>query len=122
MTDVDHKFYRSSDRYGLRSRPGLLIDAPSIPEHTAQPPLYAPPSSHKDKPSKHFNLLQHFGHMSPWYSTEHGLGSTASSVQPEGCKIKGVHWLQRHGARYPTSNPEGGSCVGIVVLGFDLFH
>ncbi len=91
------------------TEPALLLTAPALPLHTAQPPLYAPPvqkDSHKSSPKRPFNLLQNWGHLSPWYSTEHGLGE-ANSVKPDGCEIVGLHWLQRHGARYPTSYPQG---------------
>jgi hypothetical protein len=85
--------------------PALIITAPHLPLQTAQPPLvFAHPSGgdskhkHSDK-DKEFNILQSWGQLSPWYSVEsHGL-KKAESVQPEGCKIVGMHWLQRHGAR-----------------------
>lgn len=51
--------------------------------------------------------MQHWGNLSPYYSVEsHGLPE-ASSLKPQQCEIVGMHWLQRHGARYPTSNPNG---------------
>ncbi|KAJ9121586.1 hypothetical protein QFC22_002205 [Naganishia vaughanmartiniae] len=97
--------------------PGLIITAPHLPLQTAQPPLvFARPSGgdskhkHSDK-DKDFNILQSWGQLSPWYSVEsHGL-KKAESVQPEECKIVGMHWLQRHGARYPTSDWEGPGSV-----------
>ncbi|KAJ9111687.1 hypothetical protein QFC19_001046 [Naganishia cerealis] len=97
--------------------PALIVTAPHLPLQTTQPPLvFAHPSSgkskhkHSDK-DKDFNMLQSWGQLSPWYSVEsHGL-KKAESVQPEGCRIVGMHWLQRHGARYPTSDLEGPGSV-----------
>lgn len=46
---------------------------------------------------------------SPWYSvpsSTFGLPD-ASAEAPEGCRIVGLHFLHRHGARYPTSSKEG---------------
>jgi hypothetical protein len=78
------------------SRPGLLLTAPAPPHQTAQPPLVAPAVGGKKHP---FNIMQHWGHLSPWYSVDsHGLPET-DSLEPKGCRIKGMHWLQRHGAR-----------------------
>lgn len=84
---------------------------------TAQPPL-APPvatlsPTKGTKKGRPFNVLQHWGHLSPWYSTDHGLGGgDATSIAPAGCEIVGVHWLQRHGARYPTLSGEGPAALG----------
>lgn len=87
--------------------PALIITAPTIAPQLLQPPLSPPSPSSDGSHSKSFNLLQSFGHLSPWYSTDHGLRTTANQVVPDGCSIERVIWLQRHGARYPTSNPEG---------------
>ncbi|GHJ87932.1 hypothetical protein NliqN6_4334 [Naganishia liquefaciens] len=92
--------------------PALVLTAPHLPLQTAQPVIFANPSDKKmsDK-DKHFNILQSWGQLSPWYSVEsHGL-KKAESVEPEGCRIVGLHWLQRHGARYPTSDLEGPGAV-----------
>ncbi|KAH8084590.1 putative phytase [Filobasidium floriforme] len=80
---------------------GLLLTAPAPPVQTAQPPLVAPSVGGKKHP---FNIMQSWGHLSPWYSVDsHGLPKT-DSLEPKGCEIKGLHWLQRHGARYPTTD------------------
>lgn len=91
------------------NEPALVQTAPHLPLQTAQPIISAHPSGTK-KPhgkEKEFNILQSWGQLSPWYSVpSHGLDE-AESVEPRGCKIVGMHWLQRHGARYPTSDFEG---------------
>lgn len=67
---------------------------------TAQPPLVATPVGSHKKP---FEIIQSWGHLSPWFSVDsHGLPKT-NSLEPEKCSVKGLHWLQRHGARYPTT-------------------
>jgi hypothetical protein len=81
---------------------------------TAQPIISAHASDagkkHKGAKDKEFNILQSWGQLSPWYSVgSHGLDE-AEAVEPRGCRVVGMHWLQRHGARYPTSDFEG-ECV-----------
>jgi hypothetical protein len=62
--------------------------------HTGVNPL-APPSSQKGK----FNIMQHWGNLSPYYSVDsHGLDDSNSLI-PHGCELEELHWLQRHGAR-----------------------
>lgn len=81
--------------------PALVLTAPHLPLQTAQPVIFANPSYGKksSEKDKNFNIMQSWGQLSPWYSVEsHGL-KKAESVEPEGCKIVGMHWLQRHGAR-----------------------
>ncbi|KAI0322228.1 histidine phosphatase superfamily [Amylostereum chailletii] len=56
-----------------------------------------------DKPGS-FDIVRSWGNLSPWYSFPAGtFGLPKSSpVVPEGCAIKQVHILHRHGARYPA--------------------
>ncbi|KAJ9106890.1 hypothetical protein QFC20_003898 [Naganishia adeliensis] len=93
---------------------GLVQTAPHLPLQTAQPIIFAHPSGskkHKGAKEKEFNILQSWGQLSPWYSVEsHGLDE-AESVEPRGCRVVGMNWLQRHGARYPTSDYEGPGSV-----------
>ena len=58
--------------------------------------------------TKHsFNILHSWGNLSPYHSVEsHGLPE-GSSLIPEGCELEELHWLQRHGARYPTTQADG---------------
>lgn len=79
----------------LMSRAGLVVTAPSLPMHTGVSPLVPPKSSH----SSEFKIMQHWGHLSPYYSVDsHGLPE-ATSIVPEQCHLEELHWLQRHGAR-----------------------
>jgi hypothetical protein len=64
---------------------------------TAVSPLI-PPTPSKSS----FNIIQHWGNLSPYFSVDsHGLPES-SSIIPEGCELEGLHWLQRHGARLVT--------------------
>ncbi|KZS96658.1 phosphoglycerate mutase-like protein [Sistotremastrum niveocremeum HHB9708] len=97
----------------------LVLTAPSYPGHTVVPFLVSPASL--PKPTKHssiydsekeedgnsegrFDLFKSWGNLSPWYtvpSHTFGLPSSSPSV-PDSCVITGLHFLHRHGARYPT--------------------
>ncbi|EIW65622.1 hypothetical protein TREMEDRAFT_36131 [Tremella mesenterica DSM 1558] len=86
----------------------LLVTAPAPPMMTAIVPL-VPPQTHT---TSSFSIMQHWGHLSPYYSvSSHGLPETNSLI-PEQCQLKSLHWLQRHGARYPTSDPYGAAAFG----------
>ena len=51
-----------------------------------------------------FNLFRSWGNLSPWYSVGRGrFGVDSSPAPPETCRITGLHFLHRHGARYPTA-------------------
>lgn len=88
------------------AEPAIIATAPYYPMQTGAAQLVIPKTFvHKDH-SKHtkFDLLKHWGNLSPWYSvgkTTFGLDSEPET--PEGCSITGLHLLHRHGARYPTS-------------------
>ena len=52
-----------------------------------------------------FNLFHMWGSLSPWYSVERGhFGLDSSPNTPDTCRITGLHFLHRHGARYPTAS------------------
>lgn len=72
--------------------------APTTPKVDNVYPLIAPGT---DEGSKKFNLLRHLGNYSPMYSVESFGLPEASAQIPEGCSLKQVHLLHRHGARYP---------------------
>ncbi|ODN74231.1 hypothetical protein L202_07676 [Cryptococcus amylolentus CBS 6039] len=85
------------------SEAALIATAPVFPTHTDVHPLLRP----TDNVSKGFSVIQHWGNLSPYYSVDsHGLPDSNSLI-PETCELESLHWLQRHGARYPTSNPYG---------------
>lgn len=87
----------------LTTRAFLLATASALPLYDNVHPL-VPPSSDDD--SK-FNIIKHWGNLSPYHSVKsHGLPES-SQVIPDGCTLDEMHWLQRHGARYPTSSPGG---------------
>jgi hypothetical protein len=50
-----------------------------------------------------FNLFHMWNNLSPWYSIERGrFGLDSSPNTPDTCQITGLHFLHRHGARYPA--------------------
>ena len=67
-----------------------------------------------------FNLFHMWNNLSPWYSVERGrFGLNSSPNVPDTCQITGLHFLHRHGARYPTA----GSMFSIQNLSFQgLIH
>lgn len=86
----------------------LIATAPSYPIHTGAPQLVAPASLHPGGTSKgsnkSFDIFKSWGNLSPWYSVEKGaFGVDSGPEAPEGCSVTGLHFLHRHGARYPTS-------------------
>jgi hypothetical protein len=81
----------------------VIATAPSYPLHTGAPQLVAPDGLTRGK-GKSFDLFRKWGNLSPWYSVPRaafGLDSTAGT--PETCRVTGLHFLHRHGARYPTA-------------------
>ncbi|KDQ54057.1 hypothetical protein JAAARDRAFT_38656 [Jaapia argillacea MUCL 33604] len=97
----------------------LVATAPSYPIHTGAPALVVPASHFGEKAKdghggKHngtgkgdkgkFDLFKHWGNLSPWYSVGRGtFGLDSGPEAPDGCRVTGLHFLHRHGARYPTS-------------------
>ncbi|KXN93292.1 3-phytase B, partial [Leucoagaricus sp. SymC.cos] len=58
---------------------------------------------HKHGKKRKFNMLEKWGNLSPWYSIGRGGFGLDSGVEaPETCRVTGLHFLHRHGARYPT--------------------
>lgn len=72
----------------MHSRPALLVTAPAIPLHIAQPLLVVPDTT--GKKGDKFNMMRFWGQLSPWFSTDHGL-KHASSVIPKGFKLTSLH-------------------------------
>lgn len=59
----------------------------------------------KGRKKRKFNMLEQWGNLSPWYSIERGGFGLDSGVEaPETCRVTGLHFLHRHGARYPTED------------------
>ncbi len=90
------------------AEPGLVATAPAYPLHTGAPNLLAPtfPSKHNSsgKDTSEFDLFKHWGNLSPWFSVERGgFGLDSSPEAPDTCRVTALHFLHRHGARYPTS-------------------
>lgn len=80
-----------------------MATAPSFSPNHNHFPLVKPVAADASDPGD-FDVLQHFGNLSPWRSIpskNYGLPD-ASPVIPDGCEIVQVHLLHRHGARYPT--------------------
>ncbi|KAJ3515274.1 hypothetical protein NLJ89_g1865 [Agrocybe chaxingu] len=79
-----------------------IATAPSIAKVDSVFPLVKPHASNTGSSS--FDVLQNLGNLSPWQSVaSFGLPDT-SPVVPKGCSLNQVHLLNRHGARYPTSD------------------
>lgn len=91
------------------AEPGLIQTAPAYPLHTGAPHLVSPTSlqskhNSSGSSSHHFDLFRHWGNLSPWFSVGKGaFGLDSTPEAPETCQITGLHFLHRHGARYPTS-------------------
>ncbi|KAG8978216.1 hypothetical protein FRB90_008550, partial [Tulasnella sp. 427] len=99
----------------------LVQTAPAYPVHTGAPNLVGPASfggakgvndaqaAATSSGKKPFDIFKNWGNLSPWYSVPSatfGLPDTSAEA-PEQCRIIGLHFLHRHGARYPTSSKEG---------------
>lgn len=84
------------------AEPALVATAPSYPLHTGAAQLVA--AKTKGKGSKNFDMFKSWGNLSPWYSVDRtAFGLDAGPETPDTCRITGLHFLHRHGARYPTA-------------------
>ncbi|KAH8929993.1 phosphoglycerate mutase-like protein [Atractiella rhizophila] len=66
------------------------------------------PRAKDSNASSTFDIAKHWGNLSPFYSVPQSFPGSesvenASPSIPHACKLKQVHILHRHGARYPTS-------------------
>lgn len=107
------------------AEPAVVATAPSWPMHTGAPHLVVPSRLGKTSQEHHseeedeelkkgkgkgkkgkkrkFNMLEKWGNLSPWYSIEKGgFGLDSGPETPDTCRITGLHFVHRHGARYPT--------------------
>ncbi|KAG6883276.1 hypothetical protein C0992_009219, partial [Termitomyces sp. T32_za158] len=90
------------------AEPAIIATAPSYPMQTGAAQLVQPERLGKGKGSqpeaKDFNLFRKWGNLSPWLSVEKGVfGLDSDPTVPETCRVTGLHFLHRHGARYPTA-------------------
>ncbi|KAH8827000.1 histidine phosphatase superfamily [Flagelloscypha sp. PMI_526] len=85
----------------------VIATAPAYPIHSGAPGLVVPSKMVKAKGgdvSEDFDMLRSWGNLSPWYSIPKGrFGLDSDPGTPETCRVTGLHFLHRHGARYPTS-------------------
>ncbi|KAJ7611620.1 phosphoglycerate mutase-like protein [Roridomyces roridus] len=79
------------------AEPAVIATAPSYPIHSGAPVLVTPESTN-------YGILRKWGNLSPWYSVDRtAFGLDSSPETPETCRVTGLHFLHRHGARYPTA-------------------
>lgn len=96
----------------------VIATAPAYPMHTGQcshqllipkllegqTPLTLTNETVGFKQKPKFNLFRSWGNLSPWFSVGRGrFGVDSSPETPETCRVTGLHFLHRHGARYPTA-------------------
>lgn len=86
------------------AEPGVVKTAPAYPIHTGAPVLVRPTTKEgAEKSGKTFDTFKYWGNLSPWYSIDKGaFGVDSGPEPPEECAVTGLHFLHRHGARYPT--------------------
>lgn len=87
------------------AEPAVFLTAPNYPQHTADTNLLVPPQflGAKSSSGKPFNLFRNWGNLSPWFSVPKGsFGVDSGPEAPETCRVTGLHFVHRHGARYPT--------------------
>lgn len=88
------------------AEPAVVATAPSYPLHTGAPVLVTPTTKGAAKGSgkNNFDVFKYWGNLSPWYSIDRGVfGVDSGPEAPESCVVTGLHFLHRHGARYPTA-------------------
>lgn len=96
------------------AEPAVIATAPAYPIQPGQcvQQLIAPESMQghdghdRGKKGKHdkFILFRSWGNLSPWYSVGRGaFGIDSTPETPDTCVVTGLHFLHRHGARYPTA-------------------
>ncbi|KAI9507913.1 phosphoglycerate mutase-like protein [Russula earlei] len=83
--------------------------APAVPVIENESPVVRPDTS--DRKGRKFDVIRSWGSLSPMFSLDRGTFGLpdASPLVPNGCTLKAVHILHRHGARYPTLSDTGPS-------------
>lgn len=92
----------------------LIATAPAYPIHSGAPHLVSPYATDKNASEATFDIFRHWGNLSPWFSVHRGaFGLDSSPEAPDTCSITGLHFLHRHGARYPTQygQPSGSAVL-----------
>ncbi|KAJ7700865.1 phosphoglycerate mutase-like protein [Mycena rosella] len=85
------------------AEPAVIATAPAYPMHTGAAVLVVPDPLSTAK-GKKYNLSKKWGNLSPWYSVDRkAFGLDSGPGTPETCRVTGLHFLHRHGARYPTA-------------------
>ncbi|PSS34179.1 hypothetical protein PHLCEN_2v1796 [Hermanssonia centrifuga] len=64
------------------AEPALIATAPSYPVHTGAPHLVSPHKAGNKTVSSHFDLFQHWGNLSPWFSFSYLVNEPASYGGP----------------------------------------
>lgn len=82
----------------------LVATAPAYPMKTEIQNLLGPTSPPAAGSKKDFDMFKYWGNLSPWYSIpKGGFGVDSTPEAPDGCRVTALHFVHRHGARYPTS-------------------
>lgn len=110
-TGVDTELFPTNVGYpgptATGAEPAVFLTAPSYPQHSGAPGLVVPAqfTGAKTKSGKPFDLLRSWGNLSPWFSNPKGtFGVDSGPEPPETCRVTGLHFVHRHGARYPTGS------------------
>ncbi|EJD54727.1 phosphoglycerate mutase-like protein [Auricularia subglabra TFB-10046 SS5] len=82
----------------------LVATAPAYPMKTEIQNLLGPAAPPETGRKNGFDMFRYWGNLSPWYSIEKGgFGVDSTPEAPSGCRVTALHFLHRHGARYPTN-------------------
>ncbi|KAF8894812.1 histidine phosphatase superfamily [Infundibulicybe gibba] len=87
------------------AEPAVIATAPAYPIHTGAAQLVLPATLGKKvgKIPKEFDMFKKWGNLSPWFSVDRtAFGLDSGPEVPDTCRVTGLHFLHRHGARYPT--------------------
>ncbi len=99
----------------LVGKPVSVATAPSYPFQTGALLFLSLPTLRTDRMEagkeklekergRSFDMFKSWGNLSPWYSVKRGaFGVDSGPEAPQGCRVNGLHFLHRHGARYPTA-------------------
>lgn len=109
-TNADTSLFPTDVGYGgatpTGAEPAVIATAPSYPVHSGAAVLVTPEYKGGAKGSSKdgFDMFKSWGNLSPWYSVERGtFGVDSGPEAPGQCSVTGLHFLHRHGARYPTA-------------------
>ena len=112
-TGVDTELFPTNVGYAgptpTGAEPAVFLTAPSYPQHSGAPGLLVPSkfTGAKTKSGEPFDLFRSWGNLSPWFSNPRGtFGVDSGPELPETCRVTGLHFVHRHGARYPTGSSE----------------